>query len=370
VTLVAAPALHTAVGAWLASAPGKGAVAVLPLGIDIENTPAMVQSLEHRRPLLNGYSGQRPAFYASLVDAIHGFPSEEALIALHESGVRFIVTPAPVPPPPDEVVWPLVQRAQFPEATIYELQWTDEVDARFAKLVSVTPPPPGPVPFGIGEEARYTVGWDGGGMNLTAGEVVVTVEPPQYRFVVTATTAPWVARFFEANDRFSTQVEGALLPTIHERDQQEGARHVTRSYVYDRKAGVVRTARTTAEAEEETAVSLPLAPEARDAIAALFYARTLALEPGTRVRMPVNEAGSNLVLSLQVAAREQIMVNGTSVAAIRLEPTVERRVEIREPLRAVVWLSEDARRVPLAVDIAAPFGHLRMELRAYRSGRQ
>jgi hypothetical protein len=134
---------------------------------------------------------------------------------------------------------------------------------------------------------------------------------------------------------------------------------------------VVRTGRTAAEAQEDTAVSLPLAPEARDAIAALFYSRTLPLEPGTRVRMPVNEAGINLVLRLQVAAApEQIIVNGMPGAAIRLEPTVERRVEIREPLRAVVWLSNDARRVPLAVDVAAGFGRLRMELRAYRGGQQ
>ena len=36
----------------------------LPLTIDIENTPFMVQSLEHGRPIVNGYSGQRPAFFS------------------------------------------------------------------------------------------------------------------------------------------------------------------------------------------------------------------------------------------------------------------------------------------------------------------
>ena len=75
--------------------PGTGAVAILPLGLDIDSTPAMVQSLEHRRPIVNGYSGQRPAFYGPLVDAINTFPSADALAALHDSGVRFVVTPAP-----------------------------------------------------------------------------------------------------------------------------------------------------------------------------------------------------------------------------------------------------------------------------------
>jgi hypothetical protein len=74
VTLAAAPALQTSVGQWLKRERAPGAVAVLPLTIDVDNTTAMVQSLEHRRPLLNGYSGQRPAYYPSLVDALSTFP--------------------------------------------------------------------------------------------------------------------------------------------------------------------------------------------------------------------------------------------------------------------------------------------------------
>jgi hypothetical protein len=57
--LAAAPALHTDVGAWLRQASESGAVAVLPLDLDIASTVPMLQSLEHRRPIVNGYSGQR-----------------------------------------------------------------------------------------------------------------------------------------------------------------------------------------------------------------------------------------------------------------------------------------------------------------------
>src|SRR5439155_9967904 len=85
--LAAAPSLHTDVGQWLAREPAPGAVAVLPLGLDIDATPAMVQSLEHRRPIVNGYSGQRPDFYRPLAEAINTFPSVDALAALHDSRV-------------------------------------------------------------------------------------------------------------------------------------------------------------------------------------------------------------------------------------------------------------------------------------------
>ena len=57
---VEAPVTDTAVGRWLRDAPGPGAVAYLPVGMDRENTPAMVEALQHGRPIVNGYSGQRP----------------------------------------------------------------------------------------------------------------------------------------------------------------------------------------------------------------------------------------------------------------------------------------------------------------------
>ena len=257
---LAAPPLRTDVGQWLARAPEPGAVAILPLDLDIASTPAMVQSLEHRRPIVNGYSGQRPSFYGPLVDALNTFPSGDALLALRDSGVRFVVTPAPVAPPPGNGPSPVVERARFNDGTIYELRWTPDIEARLTATSTVEPPPAGPIPFHVGEVARYRVGWGGAGMSLSAGDISISVEPPAYRLVVKAVTAPWVARFFEARDVFTTQADAALLPQVHERDQQEGSRHVARAFIYDHGARVVRTGRSVAEARADGAVVLPMVP--------------------------------------------------------------------------------------------------------------
>ncbi len=366
-TLATAPALHTDVGQWLAREPGPGAVAVLPVGLDIDATPAMVQSLEHHRPIVNGYSGQRPSFYGPLADAINTFPSMDALAALHDARVRFVVTREPVEPTKStEPSEPYRERARFPGATIYELVWTPELEARLATAATVVPPATGRIPFRVGELARYRVDWGGAGVNLSAGDISIGVEAPEYRLVVTATTAPWVARFFEAQDVFATQADAALLPQVHERDQNEGTRHVTRAFVFDDRAHVVRAGRTVADARGEAAVVLPMAPNARDAIAALFYVRTLPLRAGERIRFPVNEAGRNLVVELAVDGVEPVNVQGKMVDALRLTPVMQRRVEDRQPLASTIWLSNDERRVPLVLDLDAGFGHLRVELMSYR----
>jgi len=368
VTLDAAPPLRTEVGQWLAQAQGRGAVAVLPVALDVENTPAMVQSLEHRRPLVNGYSGQRPSFYPKLVDTLSTFPSDEALLALHDLGLQYIVAPAPIAAPADQAAWPLTERARLRGGTIYELTWTPEIEARFSRLSTVTPPPVGSIPFAPGEVARYSVTWDGAGVNLSAGEIVLSVDSPHYRLQATATTAPWVARFFEAEDRFVTTTDPSLVPLVHERDQREGRRHVTRAFVFDAAARRVRSGRTVADARGGAAVLLPLPDGSRDALAALYYVRTLPLTPGSRVQFPVNEAGRNLVVDVAVHGTEEITVGGRTVQAVRLEPSLIERVQRRRAVASTVWISADARRIPLKIDLSAGFGRLVLELVDYRPG--
>src|SRR5262249_16258413 len=151
----------------------------------------MVQSLEYRRPIVNGYSGQRPDLYPALVDALSTFPSDEALQALEDSGVQYVVAPRAVQRPDPDAPWPLEMRAQFPGAAVYELVVAAGMEARSARA-AVVPPPPGRIPFVPGEQMRYTVRWDGAGVDVAAGEISVSVEPPAYTLVIKAVTAPWV----------------------------------------------------------------------------------------------------------------------------------------------------------------------------------
>jgi hypothetical protein len=363
--LTAAPPRETEIGQWLRREKEAGAVVYLPLALDIESTPAMVQSLEHRRPLVNGYSGQRPNFYSALVDVLKSFPSDTSLVALHEIGVRFVVTPSTVNPPDATAPWPLVERARFADGVVYEFQWTPDIAARLARELAVTPDPPGPIPFTPGETARYSVQWANAAVDLSAGEITIAVQPPAYTLIVRAETAPWVSRFFEARDLFMTRTDDQLLPQLHERDQREGARHVTRAYAYRHDEGIVRIGRTAEHAMSEDGVSLPLAPGSRDAIAAVFYARTLPLEPGRHFVIPVNEAGRQLAVELAVTRRERITVQGRDMSAIRLDPRVRQGAAPRRAAAAILWVSDDSRKVPLALDLEAGFGRIRLELVSY-----
>jgi hypothetical protein len=359
--LVPAPPTRTEVGQWLAAEPQTGAVLHLPIGADIDNTPHMVQSLEHWRPIVNGYSGQRPAFFASLVESLADVPSPTAFALLREIDVRFVVSASTVAGA-GHPRSPLVERARLDEGVIYEVRWTPEAAAALDESTAPPPPPPGRPPFTSGEVAVYDVYWDGGPLDIPAGTMtmeVVNGHPgaERWEFETRVETADWVSTFFQARDRFTTITDGELLPLEHTREIREGRRQVDRRYVYDRAANLVQTQQ----------MALPLgAPAARDAFAALYYARTLPLAPGAIVTVPLNEAGASLVLQVSVADMETLEQRGQSMRALRLEPRVMRRIEQRRPVSITLWLSTDERRIPLRALVDAGFGRIRLELKEHR----
>jgi len=364
-----APPRQTAAGGWLARTPEPGAVLYLPLDVDAGNTPYMIESLEHRRPIVNGYSGQRPGFFPALVDTMSSFPDAESLWTLHELDVRFVVSAAPLA----IEGWPLVERARLRQAEpagtryIFEVRWTPEVEARLETVAAPPPPDPGPARFAPGEVARYDVRWLGAGSSVAAGQAAITVAAPPampgaaYRFIATAETAPWVSRFFEARDVFETIATPTLLPLVHARRLREGRRTLDRVARFDHARRTV--AISTDDGSEP--LELRIAPGARDALTAFYYARATALEPGRELRLPINEVGRGLTLALRAVGLEEIDYGGRRTSALRVEPAVIQRVARRQAATIVAWLSTDARRIPLLVDVSGAFGRVRAELRSY-----
>jgi hypothetical protein len=375
--LVAAPASSTETGRWLRDQEGQGAVLYLPVTLDKENSPFMVHSLEHRRPIVNGYSGQRPAFFTSIADAFADPTSVDARATLKEIGVRFVVSPEPLANA-DRPDSPYVERETFGDETIYEVVWTETNEAALDAVEIAPPPAPGPAPFKAGERAVYDVQWLSGPLDLSAGSITLSVVAPEpgdegaggeaaaFVFEAMMETAPWVSRFFEARDRFRTSTGSNLLPLIHQRFLREGRRSVDRVYAYDHDGRNVRSSDTVAGARDTTALALPLVGHARDSLAGIWYVRTLPLTPGYSLDMPVNEAGRNLTAAITVPGRETVEVMGRSQPALRVEPRLTARIERRQAIKATLWLSDDARRVPLMADVEAGFGRLRLKLVDYR----
>jgi len=373
---VPAPPESTPVGRWLRSSKVSGPALYLPLDGDLGNTPAMLDSLTHGRPIVNGYSGQRPSFFMGLVDTLSRLPSADALWTLRDLRVRFVVSPRPLVPEPRSAdvaahtsgqareahgASPLIERARFDGAIVYEVAWSPEIEAALPRPEPPPPPPPGAVPFEHHERAVYRVIWlTGSAVGVPAGRAVVAGAKDEggaggFRVALEVESADWVRRFFEARDRFDTTVDAALLPRQQEQRLREGRRRVDRTIRFDHD----RSTMTVADGP-----ALPMPRNAREGLSAFLYARTLPLAVGYEAAFPVVESGRQLTASVRVAGEESVSVAGRPVDTWRVEARLESR-SARRPPSATIFISRDARRLPVEMRIETAFGSFRAELTEY-----
>ena len=359
----APPALTTAAGRWLREQPGSSAVLCAPMGPFAGNTPCMLQSLEHRRPIVNGYSGLRPPFFEALLDAVNRLPAPQALVTLHDLGVEFVVSEGPLEIGPESRDV-LVERASFGPQHIYQVVWSPAADTTFMATTGVVPPEPGPPPFVVGESATYRVRWTSGPMSVPAGAATIAVLPPQgdesYRFQLLARTEHWMSRFYEADVVIETTASGGLLPLSYREAITDGKRRIERQSAFDVGRHEMRLT------SGGTTMTLPLEAAARDPLTALFYVRGLPMQAGSHVALPLNDNGRRLTLDVSVGGVETITLDGRSLSAWKLEPRLTDRLARRGSLDMTAWLGTDARRVPLIIDVTAAFGSARLELETYR----
>ena len=357
--------------------PDEGAVLYLPLTNDRRNTIAMVDSLQHGRPIVNGYSGQRPSFFPALVDMLSTFPSADALWTLRDFGVRFVVSPSALSgdrhrrdagPRRDRHRRDAAGRAgaAFAEARHLRAGLVRRTSRRgWRRRRRAPPPPPGPAPFAAPESLQYTVKWVGGPLDLCRGPRHARgrngARPATCR--IASSRPPRPRRGWRGSSRHGIASRPTpdrdLLPRTHRRALREGRRS-RRSRVHLRRADRRRPHRRTRSIRGAGRLSNS-SRHARRADGAVLHPHTAARHrrydrgAGQRRRAEPDRAGKSR--APRSNHRPGPQPRGDPSGAGMVE-----RVPRREPIQSVVWISTDAKRVVVAADIAAGFGRLRLEL--------
>jgi hypothetical protein len=226
------------------------------------------------------------------------------------------------------------------------------------------------VPFKVGETAEYSIEWTTGPLSIPAGYATFRVEPgnngSHLQLSVAARTAAWVSHFFEADDLFKSSVDQLLRPVQFDQRLREGSKNADRRMTFDREAGVVRL-----KQGDALEIAVPAAPDALDPLTTIYYLRTLAFAGNDELRLPVNDWGRDVSVVVLPGPIEAVDTVEGQAAALRLEPRVTKRDGQPAGYRLTLWLSRDARRIPLvmSVDGLAGVGSIRFELQSFTAGR-
>lgn len=175
-----------------------------------------------------------------------------------------------------------------------------------------------------------------------------------------------VSRLYRVNNEYTALLDAGLCATSSVLRAQEGRKRRETLVSFDaqqKKASYLERdlANNTVVASHE--IDIPGC--VHDVIGGLFRLRSMRVEPGQVIHLPISDGKKSVLARVEAQEREVVRVGGVTYQTIRYEAFLFDNVLYRRRGRLFVWLSDDARRLPVQVRIRLPFyiGTVTLELR-------
>jgi|SRR5262245_18181018 len=224
------------------------------------------------------------------------------------------------------------------------------------------------VPFAVGETLTYDVSWS---TYLTAGTAVTMVKEKKssfnsiaYYMVAEARPTPLLSKLYSLYYKMDTLIDSyTLLPQRGSIYTEEGKRHRVRTTMFDHKSQKVHFEyRADGTATSDFAVS----PVAQDALSAIYVLRAVPFKAGERITMPICDNGTNYKLQIDTSGPEKITTGLGNLSSMRLNLTIFGPGNERVGRNLALWMSDDARRLPVRLTAELAVGSFNLVLREAR----
>ena len=221
-----------------------------------------------------------------------------------------------------------------------------------------------PVPYHPGEVLEYDVGWSS---YVTAGTATVTVKEkkPSYNSVayyVVAEGQPTalLSKLYTLYYKADTLIDAyTLLPQRGSLYVQEGKRHRMKTTLFNQ---TTRHAKYEVQTATHTEKDLALPGFTQDALSALYVLRSIPMKPGDKFNMPVTDAGDVYKVQMQVVGVESLKTPLGTMNALKIVPLIT-AAKGTPPSGIALWMSDDARRLPLKIEAQLAVGKFVVSLR-------
>jgi hypothetical protein len=221
------------------------------------------------------------------------------------------------------------------------------------------------VPFGVGETLTYDVRY---ASYLVAGSAVARVQEKRsspgtspYYIVAEGKPIPMLATLYRMYYRMDTLLDSVtLLPHRTSVHTEEGSRKRSTQTLFDRTTGkgVIDV-----QADTTSRVEFDVPPQVQDGLSALYVLRAMTFKTGDRITLPVADDGLIYSTRVEVVGSERVTVPFGAMDASVL------RLSITDPdgrpaaTNTAIWISTDARRLPVKIQTELPIGTFVLMLR-------
>ena len=209
-------------------------------------------------------------------------------------------------------------------------------------------------PVFLEETLRYSMtilGVAGGELTLSATSAELQGRPV-YKFEMSALSNNFLSKFFLVRDTIVSWIDPKTFRSLRfEKHTVEGKRVKDELTEFDYEKGIAR----------HEGAAVPLADATLDTLSSVYYLRTLRLDGEKPIELQVF-SGEPRALRVEIQGRETIVVPAGTFPTIRVEPKSTGSGLMGKNL--VLWLTDDARKIPVQIRSKLKVGTLIGKLKA------
>ena len=178
-----------------------------------------------------------------------------------------------------------------------------------------------------------------------------------YHVVSEAKSSGFFSRFFRVRDRLESFIDvKGIFPRRFEKRIREGKYKADRWIAYDQERHVAITS-------QGDTMTVP--PFVQDVLSIFYFIRTQPLRPGDRFVVDNHTRRGSFPLEIRVRGRERVTVEAGTFDCVVVEPLQETAGLFKHKGKLKVWLTDDARRMPVLMKSKVVVGHLSAKLVRY-----
>ncbi len=225
-----------------------------------------------------------------------------------------------------------------------------------------------PVPYQAGEVLEYDIGWSS---YVTAGTAAVTVKEKKasynsvaYYIVAEGRPTALLSKLYTLYYKADTLIDVyTMLPQRGSLYVEEGKRHRMKTTTFNQ---ATRHARYEVQTSTHVEKDLALPGFTQDALSALYVLRSIPMKAGDKFNMPVTDAGDVYKVQMQVGAVESVKTPLGTMNALKIVPVIT-TAKGAGPSGIAIWISDDAKRLPLKIEAQLAVGKFVITLRKVTS---
>lgn len=210
----------------------------------------------------------------------------------------------------------------------------------------------------VKEDLFYHVEW----RLITAGKVRLSWSAnhapadPGWQTGLEMETTGLVSKLFKVKNQYNSLLRSDLCAVNSRLDAQEGRKHRETSVTFDpeaRKASLLEKDLIKNTVLDTKEIDIPAC--VHDVVGALYHLRTLRMDPGESITVPVSDGKKSANARVEAQQREEVKTPSGTYKTIRYEAFLFNNVLYRRNAHLYVWLTDDARRLPVQIRVRMQF---------------